>query len=227
MTQRDFCVAFYDFDGTLIDSVDGIEWAARAAVAEVLPERNLHEIRRFIGPPIREVFQAALRAGGDEASLADIDALERCYRKLYDEAGCLRCSLFPGVRAGLERRRQAGIQQFVVTNKPQAPTRKICDALGLQPLITEWVSPDSRTPHFSHKGESTLYLLKKYRHDARHVLFVGDARDDAHAAQYAEVAFAAVSYGYGNAHHIQDVPRLAVIDDFAQLDSWLDATPTR
>lgn len=221
MTQRDFRVVIYDFDGTLIDSCEGIEWAARAALADVLPERNLPEVRRFIGPPIRGVFQAALRAGGFEASSMDIDALELRYRKLYDEQGCLRCSLFPGVRAGLERRCQAGIEQFVVTNKPQSPTRKICDALGLQPFIREWISPDNRTPRFSHKGESTLYLLKKRQLDPRHVIFVGDARDDAHAAHHAEVAFAAVSYGYGDAHHIEDLPRVAVIDDFAQLDSWL------
>ena len=63
----------FDLDGTLVDSLPGITWAARAALAEVQPGSELPDLRPLLGPPIREIFLRVL----PDALPAMLTALER------------------------------------------------------------------------------------------------------------------------------------------------------
>jgi phosphoglycolate phosphatase len=211
---------FYDLDGTLADSCDGIEWAARNAIEQRWPDREIASIRHLIGPPIRLILRAALREQWrTEVSEAELDGLEASYRSFYDEGGCQRAALFPDVRENLAQRHARGLHQFVVTNKPQLPTRKMLQSLQIATLFEETVSPDDRAPSFVDKGEAALYLLQRHNLEARRVLFVGDARDDALAAQKANIGFIAAAWGYGAAATSDDLPRFAIAHSFADLDS--------
>jgi phosphoglycolate phosphatase len=216
-----FDAIFYDLDGTLADSCEGIEWAARQALGERWPEHTSGPLRHLIGPPIRAIFGAALREQNVEFEEGDLDALEKRYRALYDSEGCSRATAFSGVREGLERRQVLGLRQFVVTNKPKAPTQRMLRALELADFIEEVGSPDTREPRFASKGEAARWLLQKHNLVASQVLFVGDARDDALAAQAIGARFVAVSWGYGAAHEIADAPVWKVARHFSEVDALL------
>ncbi len=79
----------FDLDGTLIDSFSGIEHSARAAIAAVMPQRELPDLRRLIGPPVREVLRRAVSEVGSEK----LDELERRFRISYDTQGWKKCAL--------------------------------------------------------------------------------------------------------------------------------------
>lgn len=51
-----FSTVIFDLDGTLIDSLPGIEASTRHAVAECLPDRVLPSMRELIGPPIASML---------------------------------------------------------------------------------------------------------------------------------------------------------------------------
>ncbi len=183
----------FDLDGTLIDSFPGIEHSARAAVSAVMPERELPDLRRLIGPPIREVLGRAV----SEAEPGTLDELERRFRTSYDEEGWRKSVAYRGVAETLSRLSHAKLKSFVVTNKPTLPAKRILGRLGLLEYFKEVISLNSRTPPFSSKAEAVTYLISRHGLNLPATLFVGDSVDDARAAQSCGLRFIAVTYGYG------------------------------
>ncbi|MDB5336974.1 MAG: hypothetical protein JWN70_2593 [Planctomycetaceae bacterium] len=187
---------FFDLDGTLVDSFPGIEYSAQCAVTSVLPDRVIPDFRSFIGPPIREVFRRAL--GEDRAEI--LRELELAFRKSYDGAGLRRTQAFPGVPEALATVRELGFQCHVLTNKPQRATQEILQNLSLISFFDGVVTPDSRLPAYTTKTEAALATSRKLGLSGPETLLVGDSADDAAAAAACGFRFAAVCFGYGNAH---------------------------
>lgn len=189
-----FRACIFDLDGTLVDSLPGIAHSFALALAEVLPQRPVPDIRPFIGPPIRDIFRLSL--AGQVASY-ELDALEASFRRSYDSEGWLRTVPYPGVMAGLPRIAAAGVACYIVTNKPALPTARILRHLGLAPVFREVVTRESRTPAFANKTEATLDLATRLRCPAEQIAFLGDSLDDAEASHASGFRFIAADYGFG------------------------------
>jgi phosphoglycolate phosphatase len=207
----------FDLDGTLVDSLPGIEYSIHAALREVLPDREPVEPRGWIGPPIRAMFRRAFQ-DIDDATLND---LERAFRSSYDSEGWQKTVAYNGVAATLARLAEQGVRSFVVTNKPRIPTQRVLGQFNLLKFFTAVVTPDSKSPPFASKSEMVSYLLTHYSLKSRQTLLVGDSDDDDRAAQGCGLPFLAVAYGYGGAHHVQPPER--VLSDFESLPGRIAA----
>jgi len=211
----------FDLDGTLIDSVPGIEYSARQAVAQVAPHLlgRVQGLRARIGPPIRDILGQLL----PELDAAAVDQVMRAFRASYDSLGWQKSLAFDGVAATLAQLRQRGLGLFLVTNKPIGPTRNILDMLQLHAYFGAVVSPNVQEPPFASKADMVRHLLIQRQLDPASGLLVGDAEDDARAAAAAGLRFAAVSYGYGRvwaepgAHAVW-----AVLSDVTELVALVD-----
>lgn len=104
----------FDLDGTLVNSLSGIEASARYAVEKCLPERKLPALRELIGPPIATML-AMLWPDLDQDRLK---AVVTAFREHYDVQGCLLSELYPNVAETLDHLRHCGLRLFVLTNKP-------------------------------------------------------------------------------------------------------------
>lgn len=185
---------FYDLDGTLVDSLPGIEFALARAVANVLPGRIIPSLREKIGPPISQIISSSF----DNISEAEVKSVSDNYRLLYDSDGCLRCTAFPGVFETLDFFLDRRILQFVVTNKPIKPTQKVFEKFGFEKFIKGFSCPDSRGPQFLNKAMSTAWLLERHGLAGELCIFVGDSPDDMEAAFANKMRFIGVSYGYAS-----------------------------
>lgn len=203
----------FDLDGTLVDSLPGISWAARLAMAEVLPGSELPDLRPFVGPPIREVFRRLL----DEATIALLADLESAFRRHYNMEGWRRSLAYPDVPDALASLSAGGIRLGVVTNKPQEPTKRILDHLDLARFMDVVLTPDSSSPPFASKAETLVAALQARALIPALTLFVGDSNDDAFAARACGVRFAAVTRGYGNAAHQTAHPIAVTLDALGDL----------
>lgn len=184
---------FFDLDGTLLDSLAGIQYSAQAAVNTVLPGRVLPGLRPFIGPPIGEVLQRAMPDLAPEA----VPALVAAFRQSYDADGAMKTTLFPGVGEILNRARELGIRCFVASNKPAHITHRILQALTIHSRFARIVCKDSRLPPFASKAEMVACLLREFGLSPGATWLVGDCRDDHEAAQSNGVRFILAAYGYG------------------------------
>lgn len=206
----------FDLDGTLVDTLPGIDYSMRATVAQVLPGVVLPvDLRPFIGPPLRKVFHLL----HPSASPEELDTLEKTFRLSYDAEGWRRSLEYPGVRETLERLQENEVTCFVVTNKQVRISTIILEHFGLRKFFKEIVSPDIRTPRFGCKTESLAYVITQHNLLAADSFFVGDSQDDARAAQDCNVAFLAATYGYGNASAQENV--LGRLTQFSEVLGFL------
>jgi phosphoglycolate phosphatase len=184
----------FDLDGTLVDSLPGIEYACRYAVDAVCPDRGSFKLQPYIGPPIRDVFRRIF----PDIEGNELESLVKEFRKAYDNAGWKKSLLFNGVKTALIELENLNILNYLVTSKPKLPTEKILDFLNVRHCFTEIICPDSMTPNFQSKSDAITYLIAKHGLNHEKVLSVGDTILDQEVATTCGIKFAAADYGYGH-----------------------------
>ncbi|MGA2115546.1 MAG: HAD hydrolase-like protein [Bryobacteraceae bacterium] len=185
--------AIFDLDGTLVDSLPGIEWSIQAALARCGLPPLCRDLRPLIGPPIRRILAAVSGVREPER----LDRLEYAFRSSYDSGGWRRTRLRAGAAELLEQLRDGGIGLWVVTNKPALATRRILGEWKLAGLFEEIRCRDSRTPPFRSKAETLRELLERRELTPSACLMIGDTAEDCDAAMAAGIDCAVVADGYG------------------------------
>jgi phosphoglycolate phosphatase len=166
--------ALFDLDGTLIDSIPGIEFSVDSAISELgLPVRE-SDLRPLIGPPIREIFGHLLPQLGEQ----QLWNLEAAFRVSYDSSGWQKTVLYENVALILEKLSRAGVRLFVVTNKPTFATGRILEALGISHFFETVLCRDGRMPYFTSKSEMLKDLMHASNLQSDNCLYIGDTYDD-------------------------------------------------
>lgn len=203
----------FDLDGTLIDSAEGIQFAIESAVASVLPDRQIPNLKLFIGPPVRKILEQILPDVRSEV----LDKIIRQFREIYDEYGWKKSILYENARETIEYLNRQNIKTWIVTNKPNIPTIKTINHLEINHLFTKIFSLDSQVPHFQSKKEMVEFLMQEYKLNPSTTLLVGDSKDDAIAANSNGLHFTWASYGYGTLAQSNS----STITELSQLKSLL------
>lgn len=186
------CVLF-DMDGTLLDSLPGIEYSVKAAFgAAGLPERPFH-LRKLIGPPIRTILSRA--AETDDPAL--LDTLERHFRASYDNEGWRQSICFPDALEVLQAMKKSGHRLFIVTNKPRHSSTMAIEAEGIACLFERIYTRDSKNPPYISKADMLQALLTDQHLSPQDCVMVGDTMEDAGAAAMHKIDFIFMEHGYG------------------------------
>jgi phosphoglycolate phosphatase len=203
---------FLDLDGTLLDSLPGIEHSVRAAFVFCnlsLPQRSLREM---IGPPIRTILSQA----GNVVDTRILAALEDAFRASYDSEGWRKTVCFPAANQVLRIMREQGYRLFAISNKPRHISLQILKAEGILDLFEMIVTRDSRSPAYSEKEEMIRTLLNELQLAPENCLLTGDTMEDAKAANAAGIRFAYMAHGYGEVPEGASVPVDYRLHDFLQ-----------
>lgn len=213
MTGRSWAAYVFDLDGTLVDSREGIEWAARKAVERAAPGQQLVGFGDAIGARVPLLFRGCLPT----ATAEQVAAVGAEFRRLYDKDGWRMSRPFEGVRELLEAL-SITASCHVVTNKPARATHDILGEHSLRRLLDRVVSPDSAPGH-PDKRAALASLVADLGHPPPDVVYVGDTLEDHAAAAHAATAFVGAGYGYGRAGlHSAD---LLVVDTPQELAAHL------
>jgi len=182
-----------DLDGTLIDSVpDLLGSANRLMAARGLAGFNAAELTAMIGDGVPALVRRAMAARGRTAGAGDIEA----FLADYGAHPAAQSRPYPGVPQILAGLREAGWRLAVCTNKPEAPARRLLEALGLLHLFAAVGGGDSfpmRKPDPGHLM-ATLAAAGGGR-----AVVVGDHRNDVLAARGAGLPCIFALWGYGPA----------------------------
>lgn len=215
------CVLF-DLDGTLVDSLPGIEFSVREAfTACALPVPN-QDLKELIGPPIRTILS---RAGGvlEETQL---DALEKAFRASYDSEGWRKTVCYPNAVLVLRNLRERGNRLFVVSNKPRRVSMQILEREQIVDCFEVIITRDSRSPEYQTKEEMIGALLSRNL-CLEHCIMVGDTIEDANAATKAGVPFILMKHGYGNLSQASSLQVTHALDSFSQFYELMTKEPAR
>jgi phosphoglycolate phosphatase len=196
----------FDLDGTLVDSIPGIEGAIRNAVYQTLGVQKLPDLRPLIGPPIRTIIKRIF----PKLHELEITRIEEKFREIYDNEGWKSTYLYPGVMDALQTLRLNGNSLYVATNKPLCPTNKILNELKLAPLLTSWVCRDSKQPPFLTKLEVLNNLIGSHKMIRKTTYYIGDQPEDFEVALPSGILFIGVTYGYGDVTRLKKLGCLLI-----------------
>jgi phosphoglycolate phosphatase len=200
------CPVVLDLDGTLVDSLPGIELSLRAALALHAPEQALPALRPHIGPPLAAIVATLCPELTDGQRTVILEA----FRAHYDEVGYLHSSPYEGVPETLERLSTRGHALYVLTNKRATPTQAILAHLGWRSWFVEVVTPDPRQPDARKVGAGLALAARRGLADG---LLVGDTAEDLDVATRCGWRFVHARYGYGS-----DLSADLAIDTFAEIE---------
>jgi phosphoglycolate phosphatase len=183
----------FDLDGTLIDSRRDLADAANALIVEhggqTLP---VDAIARMVGEGAPLLVRRALKAAGLELDLRA--ALAR-FLELYDERLLVHTQLYDGTRKALEALAPRAVLA-ILTNKPQHPTDRILEGLGIASFFRWVVGGD--TPHGRKPDPGGLNHLMSLADAGRdETVMVGDSAIDLRTARAAGTRICLVRYGFG------------------------------
>jgi phosphoglycolate phosphatase len=208
--QCPFDVVAFDLDGTLADtSADlaaALNHALRALGRPIVPP---DAARSLVGHGAR----ALLRRGLAENGAAPEDLVEAGFPIFIDhyaEHICDGTRPYPGAAAALDAIAAAGARVALCTNKPEALTRALLDALGWDRRFAAAVGGDTLPLR---KPDPAPLVAAIARADGGRAAFVGDSTADADTARAARLPFIAVTFGF------DDLPVEALGAD-AAIDSF-------
>ena len=123
---------FFDLDGTLTDSKEGILNCLRYALEKmgrpVPPEETL---MKFIGPPLQDSFREFCGFTEEEA-LRGI----RLFRERYAPIGKFENAAAPGMPQLCARLKERGFVLALASSKPEEMCVPICEKFGFTPSLT-------------------------------------------------------------------------------------------
>jgi phosphoglycolate phosphatase len=208
-----FNVVAFDLDGTLADTAPDLAASLNHALVRLgRPEVPEEQVRHLIGHGARALLRRGLAASG-EASEELVEAGYPFFIDYYLDHICVGTRPYPGVEATLETLTAQGIRVAVCTNKAEAITFALFDALGWRDRFDAVVGGDTLKVR---KPDPAPLFETIARAGGGRAVLVGDSITDADTAKAAGVPFVAVSFGFSD-RPVAALGAQAIIDDYAEL----------
>lgn len=206
---------FFDLDGTLTDSGEGIINCASMALEHFgleVPDRE--QMRVFVGPPLSESFQwfGVPKDKTDEAI--------RVYRSRYTTIGLFENTPYPGIREVLQQLQADGHKLYVATSKPEAMAVQILEYFDLAQFFDVIAGATFDSSRGS-KSAVIAYLLEQIG-GSRDAVMVGDTAYDVLGAKEHGIPTLGVSWGYGIVKDMEDAGAFAIAHNMEDLLNLLE-----
>jgi phosphoglycolate phosphatase len=183
----------FDLDGTLVDSHRDIGAATNAVITD-LGGTPLEQsvITSLVGEGAAVLIRRAMDRAGVDVDLRD--ALD-CFLVHYDARLLQTTVPYPGMVSALEALNH-GRKLAVLTNKPQQPSERILDGLGLRRFFSEVIGGD--TPYGRKPNPAGLQaLMANAEVSPEETILIGDSPVDLATARNAGAHICLARYGFG------------------------------
>lgn len=176
-----FHTVFFDLDGTLLDHFEAIHRAHCHTRRHFgLREPSMDDVHRAVGAGVNVAIERIFAHDHPELVPQAIPV----YKEFWDANMLEGVWLLPGARELLAALNQQGVRCAVLTNKHGPSSRKVCEHLGIAPLLdgifgatdTPWLKPRIE---FAKHALTTLGAPCKCTTDMAGVCLIGDSIYDA------------------------------------------------
>ena len=185
---------FFDLDGTLTQSEEGIWNCARYAAEKMgFPLPGEETLKKWIGPPLIWSFRNLMGMTEAQAWQA-----QEYYRERYTTVGKYENRVYPGIRNLLRALKAGGVRMGIVTGKPEQPSRDIIAYFGLGKYFECYSCATD-----GHAEKDMLIRAVMPAGEAE-VWMVGDRKFDMEGGLRAGVHTLGVTWGYGSEQELRD-----------------------
>ncbi len=212
-------LVMYDLDGTLLDTAAEITEAVNRTLQEFGHELvDETQVRDWIGHGTGWLMKTAwLHTQGPLDAPWD-KVMERFVQHYEATAGT--CStMFPHVLETLQRTRDYGVRQAIVTNKERRFTERVLERHGLADAFDIVICGDSLPVKKPDPGVID-HCLAQLGAAPGEALFIGDSEIDVSTARAAGVVCWAVPYGYNLGKPIADAKPDRIVPDIRDVPTF-------
>ena len=183
---------FFDLDGTLMDTSDGIFAGGRYAMDTVgIPVPEIEDWNAFIGPPLGDCFRLTFGITDEDV----IHRLCKAYHEFYMREGRLRAHFYPGILDVVHELKNRGHILGIASMKNEDLVQQMCRDFGVSDLFDVQLGIDlvgtMTKADLLRDGFAGLGL------QARDCVLIGDTPIDAKGAADAGCDCIRVSWGFG------------------------------
>ena len=210
---------FFDFDGTLADTSEGIIRSSLAMQERMgLPLTSREQICSGIGLPLRESIKLG---SGVPEERADEGVL--IYREIYAQEAFGLTKPFPGVREALESLRSSGVVMAIATSRSSRSLHIMLESMGFTHFFSDILTADD---HFAYKPapDMVLALLERLHCSNDRTLVVGDTTYDIMMGSGARCRTCGVTWGNHDRATLSTASPDWIIDGMAELPAIIEQT---
>ncbi len=198
--MKDYKIYIFDFDGTLVDSTEGIYNSIIYALKEYgIIENDKEKLKYFIGPPLFHSFKKIYNVSDEDA-----DWLIKKYRERYKEKSCEESIVYPDIPETLKKLKENGKKIAIASSKPQHFVDEISKHLGIYEYY-DFVSAETFTNKESSKEDLINAVLKHFNNpDKADCLMIGDRFYDIDGAKATGLDSAGALFGLGEEEELKN-----------------------
>ncbi|OOM13745.1 HAD-IA family hydrolase [Clostridium saccharobutylicum] len=192
--KKNFEYILFDLDGTLTDSGEGITKAVQYALKYFgIEVNNLDDLRKFVGPPLKESYKNFYGFDDKKAELGLIK-----FREYYVEKGLYENKMYSGIFEVLEKLQKGNKKIIVATSKPEEHAKIVLNYFNIDKYFDYICGADFEETRVK-KGDVIRYALEEAKiTDLSKAIMVGDREHDIIGAKENNLKSVGVLYGYGD-----------------------------
>lgn len=212
-----FKAVIFDFDGTFIDSGEGIRNCVEYALEKHnIPVGDKGKLNYFIGPPLNVGFSDMYGASPKQC-----DSLIADYRDRYEEIGVYESQIYNGMVELVKKLKKNSVKVGVASSKPTYFINKILNHMSLTDLFDTVVG----TQLDNHNADKTVLINTALENlqivDKKSCIMVGDRMYDVNGAKGAGILSVGVLYGYGSKAELEEAGADFLAQDVTELNKIL------
>lgn len=191
----------FDLDGTLLNTLDDLaDSCNRQLLRHGFPVHPTDAYRYFVGNGAKKLVERAL-PGGSGMDLVD-QFLEE-FREDYARHCFDRTAPYEGITELLESLKQAGLPMAVLSNKPDAETRRVVERFFPEGLFSHSYGQREGIPHKPDPA-GVAPILKDLGLEAARTAFVGDTWIDMQTASRSGCVSIGVLWGFRERSELEE-----------------------
>lgn len=210
---------FFDLDGTLTDSKEGVIKSARYAIEKMGWEQPSEAtMLKFVGPPLVDSFMA--HCGADRAQAEQMVEL---YRERYVPIGLFENAAAEGAVELLKRLKEQGCKTALASSKPEVMCQTVCDHFDFTPYL-DVISGSPLHGDYTKADviRAAMARLGLTAEDAGEILMVGDRKYDVLGAAECGIACVGLTlFGYAEEGELEDAGAIAMVETLEELEAYI------
>ncbi len=186
----------FDLDGTLVDTAPDLIGALNhVLISAALEPVSMDEVGTLIGHGAKAMILKGMELQNFVPSEPEMAAYFDLFLGYYREHIADQSRPFDGCEAALDVLSAAGAKLAVCTNKTQALSERLLDALSLSHRFGAIIGADA-VPSKKPDGDHIVRTVEAVGGTLDRAVMIGDSRTDERAARNAGLPFIWVPFGY-------------------------------
>ena len=222
--KKNYKACLFDLDGTLVDTIADIAYAANHSLEEMgYPPCEEESYKYKVGNGMRMICKRALpeEVREDEQILQD---MIRRYDQYYSAHCCDRSRAYPGIPELIRDLRKAGVLLAVISNKPHPQTQIVMQTIfQYHDDKNDFFYVQGQCDRFPRKPEPEVLLdcIARTGLPKEEIIYVGDSNVDVEFARRAGIPCIGVTWGFRGREELEEAGAAYIAETAEEVFSYV------